>query len=280
MTLYIVWESCPAFNFTNKFLLSRKKDFRLAIIITMLLLGMLLGYIGAGGAGFIIAILTLMFHIPIHTALGTSLTAMAFTCFSGVVSHYREGNITIKIGVIVGLFGAIGAFFGSKIAAAIPQQSLHWFTAGMLFLSTILLLVRLYILKDQSSAQQEAVATTTNSLLFIKAMILGIIAGILSGAFGIGSTPFIQLGLLTFLGLTIRQSVGTTMLVILLIAIGGGVGYNSTGYLDLLLLVKILIGTMIGAYIGAKFTNFAPKYVLKFAMVGTPALAGFIMLFD
>ncbi|WP_458413276.1 sulfite exporter TauE/SafE family protein [Schinkia sp. CFF1] len=252
----------------------------MAIIITMLLLGILLGFIGAGGAGFIIAILTLMFNVPIHTALGTSLTAMAFTCFSGVVSHYREGNITIKIGVIVGLFGAIGSFFGSKIAAEIPQQSLHWFTAGVLFLSTILLLVRLYIFKNQGTSQQEVSATAANSSVFIKAIFLGIVTGLLSGSFGIGSTPFIQLGLLTFLGLSIRQSVGTTMLVILLIAIGGGVGYNSSGYLDFLLLVKILIGTMVGAYIGAKFTNYAPRFVLKFAMVGTPAIAGFIMLFD
>ena len=49
-----------------------------AIIITMLVMGILLGFVGAGGAGFIIAILTLVFHIPIHVALATSLTTMAF----------------------------------------------------------------------------------------------------------------------------------------------------------------------------------------------------------
>ncbi|MED2933198.1 sulfite exporter TauE/SafE family protein, partial [Bacillus wiedmannii] len=50
----------------------------MAIIITMLVMGVLLGFVGAGGAGFIIAILTLVFRIPIHVALATSLTAMAF----------------------------------------------------------------------------------------------------------------------------------------------------------------------------------------------------------
>ena len=54
------------------------------------------------GAGFIIAILTLVFHIPIHVALATSLTAMAFTTLSGVISHYREGNVVLTIGGIVG----------------------------------------------------------------------------------------------------------------------------------------------------------------------------------
>ena len=63
--------------------------------------GILLGLLELG-AGFIIAILTLVFHIPIHVALATSLTAMAFTTLSGVISHYREGNVVLTIGRIVG----------------------------------------------------------------------------------------------------------------------------------------------------------------------------------
>ena len=44
------------------------------------------------------------FSIPysIHVALATSLTAMAFTTLSGVISHYREGNVVLTIGGIVG----------------------------------------------------------------------------------------------------------------------------------------------------------------------------------
>ena len=108
-----------------------------AIIITMLVMGILLGFVGAGGAGFIIAILTLVFQIPIHVALATSLTAMAFTTLSGVVSHYREGNVALIIGGIVGGFGAICSYIGSKFGSLIPAHLLHWFTAGMLFLSAI-----------------------------------------------------------------------------------------------------------------------------------------------
>lgn len=37
-----------------------------------------------GGAGFVIALLTILFHVPIHTALGTSLAGMAFTSLSGL----------------------------------------------------------------------------------------------------------------------------------------------------------------------------------------------------
>lgn len=247
----------------------------MAIVLTMLVLGAILGFIGAGGSGFIIAILTLVFKIPIHVALATSLTAMAFTSLSGAFSHYREGNISVKAGLLVGGFGAVGAFGGSKIASFIPTDDMHYLTGGMLFLSAILLVIRLFFMKKKEVTND---AWTLNTKLLMRAAILGIITGILSGTFGIGSTPFIQLGLLTFLGLSLRQSVGTTMLVIVPIAIGGGVGFSSEGFLDVTLLIQVLIGTMLGAYLGAKFTNLVPKGILKTAMILTPAISALILV--
>ncbi|KXZ23881.1 hypothetical protein AXI59_07795 [Bacillus nakamurai] len=245
------------------------------IILVMFLLGIILGFIGAGGAGFVIALLTMLFHIPIHTALGTSLAGMAFTSLSGAFSHYREGNIQMKIGIIVGFFAAFGSFFGAKLTSLIPADLLHYMTAGMLFLSALLILVRLFVLKEKAVNSERQ----SNLHMWVKAVILGIIAGILSGTFGIGSAPFIQIGLMILLNLSIRQSVGTTMLVIIPLAIGGGLGYISEGFVDYLLLVKVLIGTMCGAYVGAKFTNLVPKFILKSAIFLTPAIAGLMLLF-
>ncbi|KEK23165.1 sulfite exporter TauE/SafE family protein [Bacillus gaemokensis] len=251
----------------------------MAIIITMFLMGILLGFVGAGGAGFIIAVLTLIFHIPIHVALATSLTAMAFTTLSGVLSHYREGNVVLKIGSIVGGFGAAGSYIGSKFGAGIPAHLLHWFTAGMLFLSALFMFIRLLFLQNQREFSMTG-HTQLSTVVLGKCIVLGVVTGGLAGAFGIGSAPFIQLGLMVLLGLTIQQSVGTTMLVILPIAIGGGAGYSSEGYLDYMLLAQVLIGTMLGAYIGAKFTNYAPQMILKLSMIMTPILAGCMLLME
>lgn len=245
------------------------------IIITMIALGAILGFIGAGGSGFIIAILTLIFNVPIHIALGTSLTAMAFTSLSGAFSHYREGNMSVKAGIVVGIFGGVGSFIGSKIAILIPSAYIQYFTAGMLFLSSLLLIIRLFLLKEKTQLEMDKRMST---LFVLKAAILGIIVGMLSGTFGIGSAPFIQLGLLTVLGITLAQSVGTTLLIIIPIAIGGGIGFISEGYLDIVLLVQVLMGTMLGAYIGAKFTNLVPKVILKTAMILTPAVSALLLI--
>ncbi|MFY4773823.1 sulfite exporter TauE/SafE family protein [Metabacillus sp. RGM 3146] len=245
------------------------------VILVMFILGILLGFVGAGGAGFVIALLTVLFHTPIHTALGTSLAAMAFTSLSGAYSHFREKNMRLKIGLIVGIFAAAGSFAGAKLSAFIPGSYLHYLTSGMLFLSAILMLIKLFILKDRP----EITGQEKNGEIWVRSIILGLVSGVLSGTFGIGSAPFIQLGLLILLNLTIRESVGTTMLVILPIAIGGGIGYFSEGFVDPLLLVYVLIGTTAGAYIGAKFTNVAPKPILKSSLILTPVIAAIILLF-
>lgn len=192
---------------------------------------------------------------------------------SGAYSHYREGNIQMKIGLIVGGFAAVGSFFGAKLTSFIPADLLHYLTAGMLFLSAILILIRLFILKEKAQVNQSTLSTYT------RAVILGIAAGVLSGTFGIGSAPFIQIGLMIMLNLSIRHSVGTTMLVIIPLAVGGGIGYITEGFVDYVLLVKVLVGTMCGAYVGAKFTNLMPKVVLKSAIFLTPAIAGLLLLF-
>lgn len=181
----------------------------------------------------------------------------------------------MKIGLIVGVFAAFGSFFGARLTSLIPADLLHYLTAGMLFLSALLILVRLFIVKET----QEDSGQQNNLNIWVKAVVLGVIAGILSGTFGIGSAPFIQIGLMILLRLSIRQSVGTTMLVIIPLAVGGGLGYVTEGFVDYMLLVKVLIGTMCGAYVGAKFTNLVPKVILKSAIFLTPAIAGLMLLF-
>ncbi|MFL6518096.1 MAG: hypothetical protein ACJ8GL_08460 [Bacillus sp. (in: firmicutes)] len=43
-------------------------------------------------------------------------------------------------------------------------------------------------------------------------------------------------------------------------------------------MVQVLAGTIIGSYIGAKFTNNVTLTILKSAMVLTPIMAGAILL--
>jgi uncharacterized protein len=244
----------------------------MSVFVAMLVMGSILGFVGAGGSGFIIAILVTFFKIPVHTALATAMAAMFLTMITGAISHYREGNVDLRTGITTGLFGAFGSYIGTFIAHRIPEAKLLWMTAGMLLLSSLLIYLRTRVQKATMDGKQ-------SRHFWLKAALIGMVTGTMSGTFGIGSTPFIQLALIVFMGNSLRKVAGTTMLIILPIAFAGAIGYNQSGYLDFLLLAKVVIGTMIGSYLGAKCTNLAPTYVLRVAMITTPLLSGILLLF-
>lgn len=249
------------------------------IFAIMLLMGMILGFAGTGGSGFIIGILLAVFHVPVHTALGTSIAAMVFTTLSGSISHFREGNARLRSGLIIGAFGAGGAYAGTFIARMIAAEQLIWLTSGMLFISGLLIWLRtskVFSTKEKMLAE-ESVEMKKMSFWALAAL-TGVVTGSLSGVFGIGSTPFIQLALLILFRFPLRQAVGTTMVVILPIALFGSIGFFQAGFLDFVLLAQVVAGTMIGSYIGAKFTKRAPKLLLRSAMIMTPIAGSLLML--
>lgn len=250
----------------------------MSIVLAMFIMGLMLGFIGAGGAGVVIAVLSVVFGIPLHTALGTSLGAMVFTTVSGTYSHYRENNVVVNCGLVVGVFGAVGAFGGAKLAALLPAGDLKWLTAGMLFLSAVLLAIRVYFPGWIDSLAKGATAPT-GAKYWGAACGVGIVSGILSGTFGIGGMPYILIGLLTIFNMPVHEAAGTTMLISLPIALFGGVGYLMGGHLDFDLLVKVVAGLMTGTYIGAKFTRRLPPVILKTSMVTIPVIGGFLLLF-
>lgn len=249
------------------------------ILATMLLMGMILGFAGTGGSGFIIGILLAVFHVPVHTALGTSIAAMVFTTLSGSVSHFREGNARLRSGLIIGAFGAGGAYAGTFVARMIAAEQLIWLTSGMLFVSGLLIWLRtskVFTSKEKVLAEESV--EIKKASFWALAALTGVVTGSLSGVFGIGSTPFIQLALLILFGFPLRQAVGTTMVVILPIALFGSIGFFQAGFLDFVLLAQVVAGTMIGSYVGAKFTKRAPKLLLRSAMIMTPIAGSLLML--
>jgi uncharacterized membrane protein YfcA len=246
------------------------KRFLKFMIVTMFMLGLLLGFIGAGGSGFIIALLVTVFDIPIHAAIGTAVPVMFFTVLTGSLSHFREGNMDVKRGLMVGIFGAIGAYFGMRLTPFIDPDVLMLFTAAALTLSGILIWT-----KTRMSLQNDGL---NGKFSITRYASVGLGNGFISGTFGIGAAPFIQLSLLKWLHFPIRMAAGTTMLVILPIAFFASIGSFQNGYFDLALFLKVALSTMTGSYIGAKLTKRLPHVILRYGIVVTPIVSALVLL--
>ncbi|KAF9113440.1 hypothetical protein BGX30_006936 [Mortierella sp. GBA39] len=152
-------------------------------------------------------------------------------------------------------------------------------TSGMLFASGLALWLRMAVVSRRPGASVNQAPPAAKGVRYWSfALLIGVVTGMLSGLFGIGSTPFIQLGLMLLLGMPMRYAAGTTMMVIIPIALAGGAGYFTIGYLDFRLLIAVVCGTMVGSYIGAKFTKRVPARWLKTCMVITPMMGAAILL--
>lgn len=246
------------------------------IFFSMLLLGALLGFVGAGGAGMTISLLVAGFDVPMHTALAVAITAMIFTMLSGTISHLREGEVETRLGLIMGAGGAMGAFAGAAVANVLPTRSLKLLTASMMFASCAIMYVRLY--HGRWLEKKLHTPKTTRMSLLPRALSIGFLMGFLSGAFGIGATAFIQLSLLIVFGMPLLKSIGTCMLVILPISLSGSLGYILHGRLDMGIFIETLGGLVTGSFIGANFTHLAPMPLLKAVIVVTPFVGGLILL--
>ena len=207
-----------------------------------------------------------------------SLSCMTFTVLSGAISHYREGEVLLKLGAATGAAGIAGALAGTRFAFLIPAKWLSPATAIMLLLTTVLLYLQLFrshLIADYVARNKR---TAAGSVFYIRSCAIGLFTGFLSGAFGIGATAFIQICLMLFFGISLYHAIGTTMMIIVPIAAAGGLSYLAGGMMDTGVFVQTLAGLTLGSFIGAKFTHLIPKHILRYLMISMPLIGGLLLL--
>ncbi len=243
------------------------------------LLGMVIGFIGAGGAGLLVALLTSAFALPVHTAIGTALATMCLVTISGGASHLREGNVAPKVGLVVGLAGAIGAIVGAQYSQLVPEAQLQIMAGLGLWVLAALMWIRTRFRVGAANSWDDWVGETPRPARDWAASVgLGVSGGAAAAFLGVGMAPYLQLGYLAVLKLPLRQAVGTTMMTLIFISATGSLALWQAGDVSVPHFVGATIGLASGAYLGARFTRRAPKQVLRFAVVLVPFIAGTILL--
>lgn len=104
--------------------------------------------------------------------------------------------------------------------------------------------------------------TITSVLLLI---LIGVLAGVMSGFVGIGGGLVIVPGLVYLLGFTQMQAQGTSLAVLLLpVGILAVWNYHKAGTIDISAALLIACAFVIGGYIGSKYALKLPEYKVKF----------------
>lgn len=119
----------PPSELVHRILNARRMIF---IALEGLLVGVITGFVGAGGGFLIIPSLVFLVGIPMKQAVGTSLLIIAFNSLFGFLVGL--GNIRVVPWVFLGsitLIGVVGLVAGMRFSAKVPERSLKkgfgWF---------------------------------------------------------------------------------------------------------------------------------------------------------
>ena len=116
------------------------------IILEGTVVGMLTGFVGAGGGFLIIPALVLFSKLPMKMAIGTSLliiAAKSLIGFTGDLSHY---TMDWKLLLIVTTAAIMGLFIGNAINKKIAGEKLKkWFGWFVLIMGIYIIIIEIFI---------------------------------------------------------------------------------------------------------------------------------------
>lgn len=100
--------------------------------------------------------------------------------------------------------------------------------------------------------------------MFVPLLIVGLIAGVLSGMFGIGGGVVIVPILTSFFGFTLQQAVGTSLAALLMpVGIFAVIEYYRAGKLKIGVSLLVSVGLLVGALFGARLALGLPTDTLQ-----------------
>lgn len=213
-------------------------------------IGMLGSMLGGGGGFFILPVLTLVLNIPAQTAVATSLVATLPICIAGTVSHYHKRNINLQIALLFALPGIVGSFVGVGI--------IHWMDAFRLRLAfgiySVLMATHIAVKtwKDKTYNEVEkALSKSIGASSIIKGSCFGLIAGVITGAFGTSGTAPVLAGLFS-MRLPFKVVIGTSLFIVLINTVTAIGVHFMIGEIDLTLIGFLTIGSVLGALMGPR----------------------------
>ncbi len=95
--------------------------------------GFLAGLLGGGGGAIIVPALALFTSMDHYNALGTSLAAMVLPAGVGAMTHYKNGNVNMRIAPALAIGCLFGAYTGGKAGVSIDEDKMKFGFSGLMF---------------------------------------------------------------------------------------------------------------------------------------------------
>ena len=223
-------------------------------IISQILLGLIsiisnfISALSGGGAGLIQLPALLFFGLPFSKALATHKVASVALGFGASVPHLKRGNLKIKYASLILIPGIPGVLLGASTSSILPGN----FSTTLLGFLTLFL--SFYSIRHNNLGNSNQKNFINKSKILIGSFGLFII-GFLNGYLSSGTGLFVTLWMITIFELPFSLAVAYTLIFVGIFWNGiGAFSLGMTGNIIWDYVPVLILGSLLGGYLGAKFS--------------------------
>ena len=258
--------------------------------------GFLGALLGLGGGTIMVPLLVFLLNIPIQLASGASIIAVVATS-SASASVYMKDEITnMRLGMFLELATTLGAVTGGYFMASASESILKTIFGFTLLYASISmgsqlrknerswkympndwLAERFHLggsYYDKARGEEIEYGIGRTGVTFV----VSYLAGIISGLLGIGGGGLKVPAMNIISSSPMKVAVATSNFMVGITAATSAILYIRYGFCDVFITAPVVLGTLTGAYLGAKFTSQLRGVFLKRVFVVVLMLLGLRMI--
>jgi len=240
--------------------------------------GLLLGTTGGGGSLVAIPLLVYVVCVPVQTSTAMSLIVVGYSALFGAWKESRHQHVHLFAALLFSLTGMIGAWVGAHGHQFVSE------TLVLFLFGNLLVFISVWTFWKKHEENQDDLSTGCAKKFSwpcaFKALAIGWGVGMLTGFFGVGGGFLIVPALIMLMEFPIRLAMGTSLLIISLISIGGVVGHLNMAHLDFMLTGLVLLGSLLGLAFGSNLTRSIPPHHLRRGVATLIGGVGMFLLVD
>jgi len=246
------------------------------LILAAPLIGLLLALFGAGGGMVTVPLLIHGLSLSIKPAIAASLWIVASVSLVTLVRKRAWQVLNLKLLVVFVLGGGIGSWLGARLGLAMPDN-----LQALLFGGLVLFVAwRMRIPPRDCKPATAAVACPC-----LKAFVVAVVMGLVTGVFGVGG-GFLIVPALIWLGISaFPVAVAHSLVVIVINACVAGVSMLGDVSLPVMPLIYVSLLAAVGSMIGCYLCKYLPEQILYvwfsrlLFVIGLFMIAGSMMAF-
>lgn len=237
--------------------------------------GLLSGMFGVGG-GFLITPLLLFFGIPPAVAVATGVNQVVASSVSGVLAHFRRRTVDLRMGTVMLAGGIAGSGLGIwlfGLMQRLGQTDLLVALSYVVFLGVIGALMLNESLRALGRSRRPNAPprrlhqhlwvhrlplkmkfrTSGLYISVIPPVMVGVAVGVLAAVMGVGGGFLMVPAMIYILGMPTKVVVGTSLYQVIFVAAFTTLMHAATtGAVDIMLALVLIVGGVIGAQLGTR----------------------------